>query len=158
LGYCKSPQVYGAFPADPYSHTPAGHGARQPGMTGQVKEEVLTRLGELGLRVEAGAVVLRPIQIRDSEWSRTPASFDYFDVLGDARSLRLPTGSLAFTFCQVPIMYRKADSLDVQVHMQDGTTVQCLGGYVTPDLSDSIFRRLGKVRLIEVWTPPSATT
>ena len=60
LGYCKSAEVYGAFPTDPYSHTPAGHGARQPGMTGQVKEEVLTRLGELGLRVEDGQIVFRP--------------------------------------------------------------------------------------------------
>ena len=32
---------------DPYSHTPGGAGAKQPGMTGQVKEEVITRLGEL---------------------------------------------------------------------------------------------------------------
>ena len=24
LGYCKTPEVYGAFPVDPYSHTPAG--------------------------------------------------------------------------------------------------------------------------------------
>ena len=45
---------YGAFPADPYSHTPAEGGAQQPGMTGQVKEEILTRWGELGLRVRDG--------------------------------------------------------------------------------------------------------
>ena len=64
LGYCKTPDVYGAFPVDPYSHTPAGKGARQPGMTGQVKEEILTRLGELGLRVEGGRVVVRPVLLR----------------------------------------------------------------------------------------------
>jgi len=49
LGYCKTPDVYGAFPVDAYSHTPAGKGARQPGMTGQVKEEILTRQKELGV-------------------------------------------------------------------------------------------------------------
>ena len=38
LGDHKSPDRYGAFPADPYSHTPAHAGARQPGLTGQVKE------------------------------------------------------------------------------------------------------------------------
>ncbi|MBN1813947.1 MAG: hypothetical protein JXA14_19075, partial [Anaerolineae bacterium] len=42
LGFNKPPDVYGAFPTDPYSHTPAGQGAKQPGMTGQVKEELLT--------------------------------------------------------------------------------------------------------------------
>ncbi|HAO79133.1 MAG TPA: hypothetical protein DCQ92_09190, partial [Verrucomicrobia subdivision 3 bacterium] len=37
IGDCKSPGEYGAFPMDPYSHTPAQAGARQPGLTGQVK-------------------------------------------------------------------------------------------------------------------------
>jgi hypothetical protein len=50
LGFRKDPATYGAFPTDCYSHTPAHAGAQQPGMTGQVKEEVLTRAGELGLR------------------------------------------------------------------------------------------------------------
>ena len=45
LGFRKEPGVYGAFPTDCYSHTPSHAGAQQPGMTGQVKEEVLTRFG-----------------------------------------------------------------------------------------------------------------
>ena len=45
LGFTKTPQVYGAFPSDPYSHSPSHRGAQQPGMTGQVKEEILTRCG-----------------------------------------------------------------------------------------------------------------
>ena len=44
IGFNKTPAEYGAFPTDPYSHTPKHAGARQPGMTGQVKEEILTRL------------------------------------------------------------------------------------------------------------------
>jgi hypothetical protein len=43
LGFNKTPAEYGAFPTDPYSHTPKGQGAKQPGMTGLVKEEILTR-------------------------------------------------------------------------------------------------------------------
>ena len=38
LGYEKTVSQYGAFPTDPYSHTPSAGGAKQPGMTGQVKE------------------------------------------------------------------------------------------------------------------------
>ena len=60
LGFMKQPDEYGAIPTDCYSHTPAHAGAKQPGMTGQVKEEVLTRLGELGLRVTGGRVSLAP--------------------------------------------------------------------------------------------------
>ncbi|MBT8114440.1 MAG: hypothetical protein KJP04_03625, partial [Arenicella sp.] len=39
IGAEKSPQDYGAFPSDPYSHTPENAGVKQPGMTGQVKED-----------------------------------------------------------------------------------------------------------------------
>ena len=44
LSAAKTPEEYGAFPYDPYSHTPDNSGAQQPGMTGQVKEEIITRL------------------------------------------------------------------------------------------------------------------
>ena len=50
IGFNKSPAEYGAFPTDPYSHTPETGQAKQPGMTGQVKEELLTRQIEFGLR------------------------------------------------------------------------------------------------------------
>jgi hypothetical protein len=149
LGYCKPATVYGAFPTDPYSHTPAGHGARQPGMTGQVKEEVLTRLGELGLRVERGQIVLRPLQLRASEWLPEPLSFEYLDVAGAPRVLDLPAGSLAFTFCQVPVMLVRSDRLEVRVHLADGTSVDCPDGVVPAELSASVFARDGRVVRIE---------
>ncbi len=60
IGYEKSAVDYGAFPADPYSHTPPSGGAKQPGMTGQVKEEILTRLGELGIGIVGGTVRFEP--------------------------------------------------------------------------------------------------
>lgn len=153
LGYCKPAEVYGAFPTDPYSHTPAEHGARQPGMTGQVKEEVLTRLGELGLRVEGGQIVFRPILLRATEWHESPTTFDYVDVLGHEGSLGLPVGSLAFTFCQVPVVYRQAESLEVRVVLADRTVVDCPDGRIPADLSAAIFARQGEVDRIEVRTP-----
>ena len=47
LGLAKSPDLYGGFPTDPYSHTPGHTGAQQPGMTGQVKEDIISRFAEL---------------------------------------------------------------------------------------------------------------
>ena len=44
IGVNKSPELYGAFPTDPYSHTPRGRGVQQPGMTGQVKEDLVDRV------------------------------------------------------------------------------------------------------------------
>ena len=56
IGCHKRPDLYGAFPTDAYSHTPKNIGAQQPGMTGQVKEDIISRLGELGLAVSEGEI------------------------------------------------------------------------------------------------------
>jgi hypothetical protein len=122
-------------------------------MTGQVKEEVLTRLGELGLRVEGGQIVFRPSQLRATEWREAPGTFEYLDVLGNDGTVDLMAGSLAFTFCQVPVVYRRADGLRVRVVRADGTAVKCPDGRIPADLSASIFGRQGEVDLIEVRTP-----
>ncbi len=156
LGYCKPPEVYGAFPVDPYSHTPAGRGARQPGMTGQVKEEVLTRLGELGLRVESGRIVVRPLLLRDDEWTTTAATFGYRDVAGHEAVIALEPGSLAFTFCQVPVVYRRVgpgEPLAMSALLADGTRIPCPGGTVDEATSALVFHRTGEVVRLEVGVP-----
>lgn len=154
LGYCKTPEVYGAFPVDPYSHTPGGKGARQPGMTGQVKEELLARLGELGLRVEHGHVVVRPALLRPDEWTTAPTTFTYHDVAQREQTLTLPAGALAFTFCQVPVVYRRVDgpvaAPTVVAHLADGRRVEGPGGVLDVDVSTRVFRRTGEVVRLDV--------
>ena len=62
IGVHKTPSEYGAVPSDPYSHTPGFAGVQQPGMTGQVKEDVITRLSEMGVQItidERGSVTTR---------------------------------------------------------------------------------------------------
>jgi hypothetical protein len=60
IGLYKSPELYGACPTDAYSHTPANAGAKQPGLTGQVKEDVISRMGELGLQIGEGKIAFNP--------------------------------------------------------------------------------------------------
>lgn len=157
LGYCKTPGEYGAFPVDPYSHTPAGKGARQPGMTGQVKEEILTRLGELGLRVEDGHVVVRPVLLRADEWTTAPTTFTSYDLTQHEQTLTLPAGSLAFTFCQVPVVYRRLDApgstMTVVAHLADGTRVEGVDGALDAEISARLFRRTGDVVRVDVEMP-----
>ncbi|MEM9053661.1 MAG: hypothetical protein AAGC47_16520, partial [Bacteroidota bacterium] len=80
IGVHKSPQLYGAFPTDPYSHTPAGRGAQQPGMTGQVKEDILCRFGELGVFVKDGQLYFDPCLLRKEELLSEAKIFQYIDV------------------------------------------------------------------------------
>ena len=152
IGFNKSPAEYGAFPTDPYSHTPKHAGAQQPGMTGQVKEEVLTRFGELGLRVRNGRVSIEPGLLRAREFRTEPGAFRYLDVDGEWRELAIAANSLAFTWCQVPIVYGLGANVEpgLSLTFRDGSVRTFDTLSIAPDLCAQIFKRNGNVRKIEV--------
>ncbi|MEQ9581228.1 MAG: hypothetical protein RIM68_03585, partial [Arenibacter sp.] len=99
IGVHKSPELYGAFPTDPYSHTPAGKGAQQPGMTGQVKEDVLSRFGELGISVSNGQLAFNPVLLRKEEFLRATTNFEYLDINNEVKNIQLKKDSLCFMYC-----------------------------------------------------------
>lgn len=157
VGGCfKSPTTYGAFPMDPYSHTPKGKGAQQPGMTGQVKEEVLARLGELGLIVSDGHIEIRPYLLRRTEFLEQDATFVYHDVSGHPDRIELTRDTLGFTFCQVPFVYTIGDAWHTTVQFNDGTEEQFLSGSLPSPLSRKIFARDGGIRRVNVTVDEAA--
>jgi hypothetical protein len=115
IGVHKSPALYGAFPTDPYSHTPATKGAQQPGMTGQVKEDILCRFGELGVFVKEGKLHFNPCMLRRDEFLSAGETFEYVDIAGQTKTLPLEAGSLCFTYCQIPIVYKLAPENKIEV-------------------------------------------
>jgi len=157
LGFEKSAEEYGAFPTDPYSHTPAGRGARQPGMTGQVKEEILTRLGELGVEVADGRVAFRPRLLRASERLAAPATLHAYDADGAPLAVEVPAGGLAFTCCQVPVCYLPAGEAGwVRVMFRDGRVHERAGERLDEDESRALLERRGQVVRIDVGVPERA--
>jgi hypothetical protein len=158
LGFNKSPELYGAFPTDPYSHTPGFAGARQPGMTGQVKEEIITRLGELGLSVRDGQLSFSPLLLRRSEFLRDPEAFEYYDVAGRLQMLELEAQTLGFTYCQVPIVYRVSDEPKLTLYLGDGTSRNLEGLVLDRASSREIFRRSGEILRLEVSLTPGLET
>jgi hypothetical protein len=154
IGFNKTPAVYGAFPTDPYSHTPAGQGAKQPGMTGQVKEELLTRLAEMGAFVEQGTLFLNPVLLREREFTTQKTSFDYVDVNGQKQSIDLSAGSLAYTFCQVPIVYIVSDANQLEIAYADGHLQQLAANRLDTETSQHLFSRDGRVKQITVHIQP----
>ena len=131
LGFNKRPQLYGAFPQDPYSHTPSMQGAKQPGMTGQVKEEVITRAGELGVRVVHSCLAFKPLFLRKSEFKN--------DL------------SLDFTVCGTSVSYQLGDQDKIVLEM-DGKSEEHSGNSLTPRESQSLFARDGRIKGIKVFT------
>jgi len=154
LGFEKSVAEYGAFPLDPYSHTPAHRGAQQPGMTGQVKEEILTRLGELGVVVADGIVSFRPVLLRRAEFLSAAATLRHYDADGASRSLDVPAGALAFSFCQVPIVYVRITGTPwVRVTRRDGTASTQARDRLDAAESRALLSRDGSIRQVEVGIP-----
>jgi hypothetical protein len=148
LGYNKTPAVYGTFPTDPYSHTPSGQGAKQPGMTGQVKEEILTRLRELGIFVKNGQLSFDPVLLRASEFLTQPEKFSYIDVSGAENCIDLPAGSYACTFCQVPLVIQPAQTDSLQIQDSAGGLTEIAGSELEAETSRHIFSRDNTIRQI----------
>jgi hypothetical protein len=155
LSFNKPPDVYGAFPTDPYSHTPKGQGAKQPGMTGMVKEEILTRQMELGFSVEDGRLVFDFLLLNQNEFLADPAEFRYINVNGQEEQIALSAGAMAYTICQVPVILRASDERCIHVHLSDGS-IEPIDGH-TLDWANSrhIFQRDGVVHRLIIFVTSS---
>lgn len=129
IGAHKSPAEYGSFPFDPYSHTPAHAGCQQPGMTGQVKEDIISRFRELGLRVADGALHIEPVLLREDEFQN---------------------GELCFTYCAVPFTYRKSSNRQIALRLSNGETVALPDNCIPAEWAAHLFARDGVVAEVEV--------
>ncbi len=151
IGVHKSPELYGAFPTDPYSHTPLGKGAQQPGMTGQVKEDILCRMGELGVFVENGEVRFKPFLLRAAEFLSKPTTFEYLDIDRKLKRVSLVENTLVFLYCQVPVVYSIAKENGLELHYSDGDSTFSYELVINRLTSQQLFRRTGKVDRITVY-------
>ncbi|MFX0556524.1 hypothetical protein ACOCEA_06980 [Maribacter sp. CXY002] len=151
IGVHKSPELYGAFPTDPYSHTPGGKGAQQPGMTGQVKEDILCRFGELGIVVSSGILAFNPQLLKKEEFLKKPMSFQYRAIDKQVRYLDLNEGELAFTYCQVPVIYTLSNKKGLSVELTNGKILEFNSIQLDEDISSKIFKRTGEVVQIKMY-------
>jgi hypothetical protein len=130
LGFCKDPVTYGAIPTDCYSHTPSHSGAQQPGMTGQVKEEIITRFGELGLRVNGGVISLEPGLLE-------------IDQL-------VPVGSHAeFSYCGTRFAIKLGSSAETRASRSGTWSEPVPGLALSPEVSLEVLGRSGSVDSVE---------
>ena len=64
-------------------------------MTGQVKEEILTRFGELGCLIENGSIFFKPYLLRSNEFLLDRKTFWYFDTTNRKINLSIEKNQLA---------------------------------------------------------------
>lgn len=127
IGAHKTPAEYGSFPFDAYSHTPTMAGVQQPGMTGQVKEDIISRFFELGLHVINGEIHIQTAMLRPEEFK---------------------DGELRFTYCQTPFIYRLGETESIEVEMQDSLHIESL--CLSRTLSRHIFSRDKQIKQVIV--------
>ncbi len=149
IGLYKSPEIYGAFPTDPYSHTPANSGVKQPGLTGQVKEDVISRFGELGIHIKHGKITFGHSLLNPDEILKQNELFSYFDLSGNRKTIELSENQLAFTFCQVPVIYNFKEKEQIKIVFSNGDIKEIQGNEISQELTSKIFARTGEIEKIE---------
>ena len=150
IGIHKSPAIYGAFPTDPYSHTPQHRGAQQPGMTGQVKEDVLIRISELGVLLVNGKLQFRPTLLNRNEFLTQDQEAVFVALDGSRNTINLEKNSIAFTYCQVPVIYKIASAIELKVSYKNGNVDTANSLELNAILSQKIFNRTGEIVQIEI--------
>ncbi|MBD3419355.1 MAG: hypothetical protein GF398_04475 [Chitinivibrionales bacterium] len=151
LSFNKKPDEYGTFPIDPYSHTPSFSGAKQPGMTGQVKEEIISRWGELGVCVVDGQLTFQPKMLLADELLTKAEEFRYVNNAGRFETLKLEKGELGFTYCGVPVIYSfGADTARITVTEANGARQAYDAAALPTEVSNKVFWRSTELALIRV--------
>ncbi|GEN57210.1 hypothetical protein GCM10012290_18680 [Halolactibacillus alkaliphilus] len=143
IGVDKTPEEYGAFPTEAYSHTPSFAGVQQPGMTGQVKEDILSRFGELGVTVKNGQLSFDPVLLSKAEFLTTDKewSLAHRQNLEATPSLTLTKDTIGFTTLTVPVIYVLSDEEKMIVTDVSGRETVYQGHTLDPETSQMLFGR-----------------
>ncbi len=156
IGVHKQPDRYGAFPTDPYSHTPGFAGVQQPGMTGQVKEDILIRLAELGIRIADGKLSFGAELLDFAEFLKKPEIFECIGADGGTEQIALEAGTLAYTFCQVPVVLHRSRLEKIRMKMRDEREIETPGLVLERKWSEAVFERTGGIRRLDVFMKAGA--
>ncbi|MCU0342611.1 MAG: hypothetical protein MUF28_02175 [Ignavibacterium sp.] len=151
IGESKQPDQYGAFPTDPYSHTPSFAGVQQPGMTGQVKEDIISRFREIGIKIKSGKIFINPSLLRKKEFLKKQEVFTYFDFAGKEQNINCKKDSFAITYCQVPFVFKLSEEAKVVVIKENGEEIQFKNLALDEKTSQLIFKRTGEINRVEVF-------
>ena len=119
-------------------------------MTGQVKEDVLTRKGELGIKVEEGKLRFQPNLLSKNQFLQQDQTVCFNDLESKEYSMQLESGSLAFSVCQVPVIYKIADKNQIEVVFKNNQTETISALTLNHEMSQKIFNRTGEISQLTV--------
>ena len=103
----------------------------------------------MGVFVKDGQITFDPVLLRKEEFITQPTTFEFFNLEGDPQHIQLPTGSLAFTFCQTLVIYHTGKKSGMQIHYANGNMEEVSGSRLDFEISQHIFKRDGVIAKIE---------
>ena len=91
-----------------------------------------------------------PLLLRKEEFLDHDDTFEYIDLSGRRRQIRLSPGSFALTYCQVPMIFRMGRTTSIKVRLGNGKRIVFRENFIDRLLSNEIFKRTGRVEFVEV--------
>ena len=75
--------------------------------------------------------------------------FEYVNIENEVDSVKVPKEGLAFTYCQVPVIYERSDKPQIVVHTQsEAHTID--GDTLSSELTSALFQRTNDIKKIAV--------
>ena len=78
--------------------------------------------------------------------------YTYFDTGGTENTIKLEPGQIAFTLCQVPVIYSSGSEEAVSISFSDGDSRLISGCTLDAETSRMILNRSGEIREIRFTT------
>ena len=88
--------------------------------------------------------------LRIDEFLNERKIFKYVNIDKENKEIELEPNSLAFTICQIPVVYNVGNEHKVTITMMDGSTNIISGLTVDSEISSKIFKRTNEVMKLEV--------
>ena len=89
--------------------------------------------------------------LRKDEFLDSAQTFSYIDTENNNGSIDLQEGQLVFTYCQVPVVYSIGNTYKTVVIYNDRTSKEFDGMGLDKQTSQSVFNRLGTIKMITVY-------
>jgi hypothetical protein len=115
-----------------------------------VKEDVISRFAELGISISDVAISFDPQLMSPEEFLKAPARFSFVSQEGDEGQITLSAGQMAFTLCQTPVIYTRAEQPGITLHRSGGSSEEIVGKRLTAIDSEALFSRRAEIARIDV--------
>ncbi len=97
-----------------------------------------------------GNVIFNPRLLRREEFLDSAREFTYTDLNKEVKTIQLEEGSMCFTYCQIPIVYKLNGDTGTQVIYNDDSTKDFNALQLDLETSKSVFKRTGDINRIIV--------